>query len=57
MKRIIALLLAALLGFALVACEQEGPMEEAGEKMDNAMEKAGEKMEEAGEKVQEQMDK
>ena len=51
-QRIAALMLAALLGFALVACEQEGPMEKAGKKADEAMEKAGEKMEHAGEKIQ-----
>lgn len=35
----------------LTACDQDGPMEEAGEKMDNAVEKTGEAMEDAGDKV------
>ncbi|HWS02438.1 MAG TPA: hypothetical protein VN448_03475 [Gammaproteobacteria bacterium] len=37
---------------ALSGCEQKGPAEQAGEKMDNATEQAGEKMEKAGEAVQ-----
>lgn len=50
------LLLALTLAFGstalLTACEQDGPMEEAGEKMDESMERTGEKMEEAGEKIE-----
>ncbi|WP_157862515.1 hypothetical protein [Nitrosococcus halophilus] len=37
----------------LNGCEQEGPAESAGEKVDETMEEAGEKMEEAGERAQE----
>jgi hypothetical protein len=36
----------------LAACEKEGPMERAGEKVDNAGKKAGETIENAGEKLQ-----
>lgn len=36
----------------LSACEKEGPMERAGEKIDNAGEKVGETIENAGEKLQ-----
>lgn len=41
--------------FALVlgGCEQEGPAERAGEKIDKAVEQAGEAVEKASEKVQE----
>ena len=43
----------ALLTLGLIACEQEGPAERAGEKIDSAVKKAGEKIEQAGEKTQE----
>jgi hypothetical protein len=51
-KRI--LLLACFTGslFFVVGCEQEGPAERAGEKVDESMEQAGEKMEQAGENIQ-----
>lgn len=45
------LLGASLLGL-LVACEQQGPMEKAGENIDEAAEAAGESMEEAGDEVE-----
>jgi hypothetical protein len=38
--------------FTFIGCEQQGPAERAGEKVDESMEKAGDKMERAGEKVQ-----
>lgn len=38
--------------FLAVGCEQEGPAERAGEKVDESMERAGEKMEQAGENIQ-----
>lgn len=37
----------------LSACEQDGPAERAGEKIDNAIESAGDKIEQAGDKIQE----
>lgn len=37
----------------LTACEQDGPAERAGEKIDNAVESAGDKLEQAGDKIQE----
>ncbi|HBP89623.1 MAG: hypothetical protein KC592_14405 [Nitrospira sp.] len=51
-KRVLVLLCftGSLLG--VMACEQEGPAERAGERVDESMEKAGEKMEEAGENIQ-----
>jgi|KBSMisStaDraftv2_1062788.scaffolds.fasta_scaffold29282_5 hypothetical protein len=36
---------------ALVACHQEGPMEKAGRKVDQAADKAGRSLERAGDKV------
>ena len=41
---------------ALIGCEEKGPAERAGEKIDNAVKDVGEAMEEAGEKIQEKMD-
>jgi hypothetical protein len=46
----------AFLGIGTLGCEQEGPAERAGEKVDEAVEKADEKMEEAGEKAGELME-
>jgi len=36
---------------ALIACQQEGPAEKAGKKVDKAVEKAGDKVDEAAGKV------
>lgn len=36
---------------ALSACEQPGPAEKAGEKLDNAVEKTGEQLEDAGDSI------
>ena len=47
MKRnILSVLLIAL-------CEQQGPAEKAGAKLDEAMEQAGDKIEEAGDAIEE----
>ena len=35
----------------LQSCEEQGPAEKAGEKVDNVMEQAQEKLEEAGDKM------
>lgn len=45
--------LASALVLALSACEQQGPAESAGEKLDNTVEKAGEKIEKAGDDIRE----
>jgi hypothetical protein len=55
-KRLIVLLIGGALMFMPVACEQEGPAEKAGEKIDETVEEAGEKMEEAGEEVSEEVE-
>ena len=51
----IVLIAGTLLGGAMLvtlsACEQQGPAETAGEKLDNAVEKAGEQMEKAGDSI------
>ena len=54
--RILCLLLAIVFIAAFVACEQEGPAEQAGEKIDEAVEEAGDKMEEAGDAIEEKVD-
>ena len=36
---------------ALIACQQEGPAEKAGKKVDQGVEKAGDKVDKAAEKV------
>lgn len=51
MKTVSGIAAALVLGFALAACEQEGPAERAGKAIDNAAEQAGEKIEKAGEKI------
>lgn len=50
-KTLAVLLLAAVFGLGLGACEKKGPAERAGETIDESVEKAGDKAEEAGEKV------
>ena len=46
----IALIIAALLAL-LSGCEQKGPAEKAGEKLDQTTQKAADKIEESGEKI------
>jgi hypothetical protein len=57
------LILGAVLGAGLVACEQKGPAERAGEKIDDAAkdvkqgaERAGDKIENAAQDVKEGVD-
>ena len=54
-KLIIFVLCASLMFTVFTGCEQEGPAEKAGEKIDEAVENAGEAMEEAGEEIQDGM--
>ncbi|MFZ7126713.1 MAG: hypothetical protein ACOWWM_11230 [Desulfobacterales bacterium] len=51
--RLATILVLLALVFVLAACEQEGPAERAGEKIDEAAETTAEKMEDAGEAVEE----
>lgn len=46
----------SLAAVPLAGCEEEGPMEEAGEEMDEAMEETGEKAEELKEKTAEKLE-
>lgn len=40
----------------LVGCEQEGPLERAGENVEDAVEDAGDRVEDAGDKVEKSTD-
>ena len=53
MKNKLLIIAIAWLSLMLSACEQEGPMEEMGEQVDNAVEEASESVEEAAEKASE----
>lgn len=46
-KAIAAALLVSGLTITLAACEDQGPLEEAGEEMDDTIEDAGDEMEDA----------
>jgi predicted small lipoprotein YifL len=46
-----------MLVFSLSACEKKGPVEKAGEKVDDAIEKAGDNVEKAGDKIKEKTEK
>jgi hypothetical protein len=51
MKRLVRVLAVALFAFLLWGCpEKKGPLEKAGEKIDNAVEKAGDEIEDATDK-------
>jgi len=53
-KLIVPAMVAIMLLGGLSACEKEGPMERAGEEIDEAAKKLGESAEEAGERAREQ---
>lgn len=52
-KKLAIALLMALVAGELIACDDQGPAEEAGENIDDAAEGAGERMEELGEDMEE----
>ncbi|MGC2063118.1 MAG: hypothetical protein WA610_09070 [Thermodesulfovibrionales bacterium] len=56
-RKVLLLVCGLMLVFSLAACEKKGPVQKAGEKVDNAIEKAGEKVEKAGDKVKEKTEK
>lgn len=56
-KYILMTALAGVLTVSLMGCEQQGPMEEAGEKIDNSIENAGDKIENAGDRVEDKLDR
>jgi hypothetical protein len=51
-----SILLATVLSLGLMGCENEGPAEKAGERIDEAVEEAGEAVEDAGDKIREETD-
>ncbi len=54
-KLMVIILCGSLMFTVLIGCEQEGPAEKAGEKIDEAVEKTGDTLEEAGEEIQDGM--
>lgn len=54
---LLALVLALGAGLTLVACEQQGPAEEAGENIDDAAEAAGDKLQDAADDLEEATDR
>jgi predicted small lipoprotein YifL len=52
-KNICIALMVSMLLAGLSGCEKKGPMERAGEKIDNAAEKTGDSIKKAGEKIKE----
>lgn len=53
MKLFHTLLLAMMFSLPLVACENEGPAEEAGEEIDEAAEEAGDTLDEMADEAEE----
>ena len=51
-KSVTAALVIAVLVAAISGCEQKGPAERAGEKIDKAVEKGGQEVEKVGKKIQ-----
>ena len=51
-KKLAIALLMALMAGGLIACDDQGPAEEAGENIDDSTEDAGESMEELGEDME-----
>ena len=56
-REVLLLVCGLMLVFSLSSCENKGPAEKAGEKVDNAIEKAGDKVEKAGDKIKEKTEK
>ncbi len=56
MKHYYWLILAVFLAAFAQGCEQEGPAEKAGEKVDEAVEETGDKIEETGEAIEKKTD-
>ena len=52
--RILAAAFAGACCMCLTACEEDGPAENAGERVDEAGENAGDAMEDAGESIQDE---
>lgn len=52
-KTLLAVVGVGMLAFVLGACEQQGPAEQAGEKIDETAEETGEAMDKAADKTKE----
>lgn len=52
LKKLIAMIVLSLSIFAFTACDSNGPVEKAGEKIDQTLEKASDKAKEAAEAVE-----
>ena len=53
LKKIFAIAVVVCFSMLFTGCDDKGPAEKAGEKIDNAVEKAGDKMEDVGDAVKE----
>ncbi|GGX38729.1 hypothetical protein [Saccharospirillum salsuginis] len=53
MKTMYTLLVAMMFSLPLVACDNDGPAEEAGEEIDEAAEEAGEALDDAADQLEE----
>jgi predicted small lipoprotein YifL len=56
-RKVLLLVCGLILVFSLSSCEKKGPVEKAGEKVDDAIEKAGDNVEKAGDKIKEKTEK
>ena len=52
LKKLIAMMVLSLSIFTFTACDSKGPVEKAGEKIDQTLEKASDKAKEAAEAVE-----
>lgn len=57
MKTLYAIGFVLTLAGGLAGCEQDGPAEQAGERVDRSVEKAGESMERAGDRAQDRLER
>lgn len=56
MSKLIAFILSSVLLFGLAGCEEKGPAEKAGEKIDESIEAVGDAVEEAADKAEDATD-
>ncbi len=57
LKTLLLMIMFALGSMTLVGCDNDGPMENAGETVDEAVEEMGDAAEEAGDNIEDTMDK
>ena len=51
MKTIVTLLVSAILAFGVAGCEQQGPAEEAAERLDNTIDEVGDSADDVGDGI------